>query len=104
MSAQPNVRGAAPAYDDAEKGTHDAPRPVQPAFPSEEKKDPFVNDEKTAVAVAAFELPSSKETPAPAAKPAPKPKKKVSKWIVWTLWFNTYRSDFIETYYPWTYH
>lgn len=26
-----------------------------------------------------------------AAKPPAKPKKKVSKWILWQLWFNTYR-------------
>lgn len=24
-------------------------------------------------------------------KPPPKPKKKVPLWIIWTLWFNTYR-------------
>lgn len=24
-------------------------------------------------------------------KPSPKPKRKVSNWILWQLWFNTYR-------------
>lgn len=36
-------------------------------------------------------LPPSKDVVLPPKKPAQKPKKKVSKWIVFTLWFNTYR-------------
>lgn len=27
----------------------------------------------------------------PPAKSPPKPKRKVSRWILWKLWFNTYR-------------
>ena len=37
-------------------------------------------------------LPYTKEKEAPiVAKPVVKPKKKVSKWVLWRLWFNTYR-------------
>jgi len=88
------MRGAAPAYDDAVKGTVDAPRPVQLSFPSEKKEDPFANEK--AVAISTFPVPATKEErpAAPPAKPAPKPKKKVSKWILWQLWFNTYRKLF----------
>lgn len=34
---------------------------------------------------------------APKPKPAAKPKKKVSKWILWQLWFNTYRLVLISS-------
>ncbi|KAH8107206.1 hypothetical protein BXZ70DRAFT_885318 [Cristinia sonorae] len=96
MSSEPVPRGAAPAYDDAEKGVRELAPPVQPmpSYPADEKKDPFAN-EKVALAVTTIPVPEKKETPAaPPAKPAPKPKKKVSKWILWQLWFNTYRKLF----------
>ena len=81
-------QGAAPAYSEAEKGGIDSPKAV---YPKDEKK-PIYLDEKRAVDVAAYPVPEKKDTPATRpAKPAPKPKKKVSKWIIWKLWFNTYR-------------
>lgn len=50
-------------------------------YPKDEKKDPNIL--------------SPTVIPAPASpKPAPKPvskRKKASKWIIWQLWFNTYR-------------
>lgn len=95
MSSEANPRGAAPAYDEAEKGTQEIIIPTKTVFPIDEKKDPFVNDEKKALAVSTLALPPSKEVVPPVPKPAPKPKKKVSKWILWQLWFNTYRSVFL---------
>jgi len=76
---------------DPEKGTLD-PTPVQLSY----------NDTKKPVDVVDL-LPSSKEKDSAvtthtkevvvAAKPKPagKPKRKVSKWVLWRLWFNTYR-------------
>lgn len=92
MSSEQSPRGVVPAYDDAERGTNEPPRPVQPAYPAEKKEDPFAN-EKAQIAVTAIAVPATKKEThaAPPSKPAPKPKKKVSKWILWQLWFNTYR-------------
>ena len=53
---------------------------ISPAFPLSKEKDPAVTTTTKEVIVAT--KPS---------KPPPKPKKKVPLWIVWTLWFNTYR-------------
>ena len=53
---------------------------VDPAFPLSKEKDSAVTT--TTKEVIAATKPS---------KPPPKPKKKVPLWIVWTLWFNTYR-------------
>ncbi|KAF9466387.1 hypothetical protein BDZ94DRAFT_1158111 [Collybia nuda] len=39
-------------------------------------------------------LPLSKDVNVSQTKPAQKPKKKVSNWILFTLWFNTYRKFF----------
>ena len=100
MSSEPTQGGAAPAYDDAERGTLEVvrPAPVSPvSYPSDKKEDPFKDEKKALATVAAVEsLPASKEkaadaAPAPRAPAPKKPKKKVSKWILWQLWFNTYR-------------
>lgn len=53
---------------------------ADPAFPLSKEKDTAVTT--TTKEVIAATKPS---------KPPSKPKKKVSPWIVWTLWFNTYR-------------
>lgn len=87
MSVQTTPMSPVPAYDAAERGTLEViPVPAKATTvhldASEEKK---MLKEKESVAIA--ELPYKA-----AAKPAPKPKKKVSKWILWQLWFNTYRS------------
>ena len=86
MSTQVTPMSPVPAYDAAERGTLEAiTTPVKAATvhldASEEKK---LLKEKESVTVT--------QLPKPAARPAPKPKKKVSKWILWQLWFNTYRS------------
>ena len=88
MSATP----PAPAYSEAEKGTFETPRQLEVAYPKDEKKGLYPDEKKGDVAAfAVAEL--KKDTPAAVnrPKPAPKPKKKVSKWILWQLWFNTYR-------------
>lgn len=53
---------------------------ISPVFPLSKEKDPAVTTTTKEVVVAT--KPS---------KPPPKPKKKVPLWIIWTLWFNTYR-------------
>ena len=53
---------------------------VDPAFPLSKEKD-------TAVTTSTKEVIAATKP----SKPSPKPKKKVPLWIVWTLWFNTYR-------------
>jgi hypothetical protein len=50
---------------------------VSPAFPLTKEKDAVTT--------------TTKEVTTKSSKPPPKPKKKVPLWIVWTLWFNTYR-------------
>jgi len=82
MSAKPEV--SAPAYNDAERGTLDVDQRqaaivVALPFTEERKVDPTL-------AVTKEVIPQ----PTKASKP-PAPKRKVSKWILWTLWFNTYR-------------
>lgn len=57
-------------------------------FPKDEKKDPYVSDEKKEVATVNV---SVKKDPYLLPKSPGKPKKKVSKWILWQLWFDTYR-------------
>ena len=53
---------------------------VDPAFPLSKEKDSAVTTTTKEV------IAATKHS-----KPPPKPKKKVPLWIVWTLWFNTYR-------------
>ena len=85
---------AAPAYSEAEKGTLEMPRAMEVAYPKDEKKGLYPDEKKEDVAVNTVAVPEMKKD-SPAAvnrpKPAAKPKKKVSKWILWQLWFNTYR-------------
>lgn len=90
MSHSP--RGAAPAYDDAEKGTLDKvtvfPVEKKPAsYPSDDKKEVFPDEKKGEVAFAA---PPAPKDPFASMK-ATKGKKKVSKLIIVKLWYNTYR-------------
>lgn len=68
------------AYDDPEKGTTDA---VVPAYPRDEKPREITPPQY-------LEVKKGEAKDAPR-KPTPKPKKKVSKWILLKLWFNTYR-------------
>ncbi|KAK7473166.1 hypothetical protein VKT23_001265 [Stygiomarasmius scandens] len=79
-------------YNDAEKGTVEVATPLgylPTLYPEAEKK--IVDT------VALPEVKKETATP-PVKKSPPKPKKKVSKWIRWTLWFNTYRKFFTLTF------
>ena len=76
----------APAYSDAEKGL----REPEAAYPKDEKKDLFRDEKKIDAAANAVAVAELKKDPRPAKTPS-KPKKKVSRWILWQLWFNTYR-------------
>lgn len=92
MSEEP--RGQHQVTLDAETGTLD-PLPIRlpydekaqlpygadssPAFTPTKEKDSALTTTKEVVL-------SAKPT-----KPVPKPKKKVSKWVLFRLWFNTYR-------------
>jgi hypothetical protein len=56
----------------------DVKAPLSPAIPLTKEKDLAVTT-------------TTKEVAARPSKPPSKPKKKVPLWIIWTLWFNTYR-------------
>ncbi len=91
MSSDPSPRGAAPAYDDAEKGVSDSVvvYPVDKkasAFPVDEKNAVFVNEKKDG---APFQAPQVKRDPYALVKGAPK--HEASKWTVFLLWYNMYR-------------
>ncbi|KAF7791249.1 hypothetical protein EIP86_002263 [Pleurotus ostreatoroseus] len=89
-------QGAAPAYSEAEKGTLETP---QLAYPKDEKKALYLDEKKGALDVAALPVPElKKDSAARPSKPTPKPKKKASKWILWQLWYNTYRKLFTITF------
>ena len=83
------IRGHPQALIDAEKGTLD-PLPlshskdVKPP-PSD---DPLSSKEKDAGVTTTTQEVILSEKPASS---APKPKRVVSRWILWNLWFNTYR-------------
>ncbi|EAU88161.2 hypothetical protein CC1G_03833 [Coprinopsis cinerea okayama7 len=55
-----------------------------------------VQSEKDGVVVTTKERVSA--PPPPSSKPAPKPKRKVSKWVRWQLWFNMYRRFFVLSF------
>ena len=109
MAARTPPNGSAPAYTDAEGGLVDihsirsAPT-ATPAFISQSAPSYHIDEKKPELAPPNppnFYSPPEKEkqkekepvkaivTAAPARGP-PK-KKKVSKWVLWKLWFNTYR-------------
>lgn len=91
MSSDPSPRGAAPAYDDAEKGVSDSVvvYPVDKkaaAFPVDEKNPVFIDEKKDG---APFQPPQVKRDPYALVKGAPK--REASKWTVFKLWYNMYR-------------
>lgn len=90
MSDTTNVhQGAAPAYSEAEKGTLESP---QAAYSKDEKSGAYPDEKKGGLDIVTYPVPELKKDSAPRpSKPAAKPKKKVSKWIVFQLWFNMYR-------------
>lgn len=98
MSSRTPTDATVPAYSDAEKGLIDihAPHPTTtvPASAFSAHTTSYPLDEKKADLTSPTLFPpplEKKEAPPPAAKPSPKKKKKASKWVLWRLWFNTYR-------------
>ncbi|TFK55255.1 hypothetical protein OE88DRAFT_1710897 [Heliocybe sulcata] len=92
MSSPTPPTVAAPPYDDAEKGTLDAQvvKPAHVALPLQESMD----EKKGDITVTTAVVPVIKKE-GPAAAPAKKPAKKpISKWILFQLWYNTYRKLF----------
>jgi hypothetical protein len=87
MASIPPPTDATRAYDEAEQGTQDFhSRPTT----SSAESAPTLIDEKVVdggEAKPPVVIPSEL-VPVTPSKP---PSKKVSKWILWTLWFNTYR-------------
>jgi len=89
MTSVPLPEGTVAVYDEAEKGTlelHSGPITVAGLGLANEKVD---EKPKPSTAIFTEVVPSSDAT-AIATKPHAK-RKKVSRWILWTLWFNTYR-------------
>ncbi|KAL5529069.1 hypothetical protein ACEPAG_5043 [Sanghuangporus baumii] len=101
MSSKTLMEGSAPAYSDAEKGLIDVheqrPGALVPAFAPQTPSHP-VDEKKALTTVSVFPAPKEKKEPIPTPAPAPaRPaakKKKVSKWILFKIWFNTYRKFF----------
>ncbi|EIW60578.1 uncharacterized protein TRAVEDRAFT_19223 [Trametes versicolor FP-101664 SS1] len=94
MSSDSSPRGAAPAYDDAEKGVSDSvvvyPVDKKPAaFPVDEKNTVFLDEKKD---VAPFQPPQVKRDPYALVKGAPK--REATKLTVFLLWYNMYRKLF----------
>lgn len=83
------------AYSDAERGVLEPPplRPNPMSHYPDEKSGNLVG-----LPTPLYIPPAKVDTPAPAKKPPPKPKRKVSKWIRWKVWFNTYRKFFCFTF------
>jgi hypothetical protein len=87
MASVPPPKDAPNAYDEAERGTqdvHSGSTTVSAPGSIDEKVDDG-EKVKPPVVISSQVVPVSNVTPS---KP---PAKKVSKWILWTLWFNTYR-------------
>ena len=76
-----------PSPDDAEKGVASAyPGEIAITFTNEK------GDLTTAEIVPVPPQEKGKNPPSKPTQPASKPvKRQVSKWILWQLWFNTYR-------------
>jgi len=101
MTSRAAPDGNAPAYSDAEKGLIDIHSgnsvTAVPDF-SAAKTLSFPDEKKVDLSAPPplfSPLKEKKDTPAaPPARSGPKQKKKVSKWVLWKLWFNTYRKLF----------
>jgi hypothetical protein len=89
MASVPPPKDAPNAYDEAERGTQDVhPGPTIVSAPGLiDEKVVDGGKVKPPVVISSEVVPVSNPTPS-----KPPAKKKVSKWILWTLWFNTYRS------------
>jgi len=85
MTSVPLPEGALTVYDEAEKGPLTGPVTVA---------DLGLVNEKVEEKVKPSNVISAEVFPAAASPAKPPAKKKVSKWILWQLWFNTYRKLF----------
>lgn len=87
-SAPPTPGSITPPNEDPEKGMLDISmnQLTVVSFDIEKNKTDSTNVHTD---IKSVDLPSAPKPPT--AKPPTKPKKKVSKWILWQLWFNTYR-------------
>ncbi|KAF8497085.1 hypothetical protein F5888DRAFT_1613896 [Russula emetica] len=90
MASVPPPKDAPDAHDEAERGTQDVHSGPTTVSAPESIGEKVVDGEKVkpSVVISSEVLPVTKATP-----PKP-PAKKVSKWILWKLWFNTYRKLF----------
>ena len=90
MASVPPLEGAPNAYDEAEQGTleaHSGPTTVSaPESINEKTVDGKEVDPSQAVIFPSEIIPVNNATTS-----EPPVKRKVSKWILWSLWFNTYR-------------
>lgn len=108
--------GSAPAYSDAEGGLIDIhairSTPVAPAFVSQSAPSYPLDEKKPELSPpnppSFYAAPKEKEkepvkaiVPTAPARASGKQKKKVSRWIIFKLWFNTYRYDVL---FLWTIH
>ncbi|KAH9998969.1 hypothetical protein BJV77DRAFT_1064469 [Russula vinacea] len=93
MASVPPLEGAPNAYDEAEQGTLEAPSgPTTVSAPesiNEKTVDGKEVDPSQAVIFPSEIIPVNNATTS-----EPPVKRKVSKWILWSLWFNTYRKLF----------
>jgi hypothetical protein len=76
-----------PRHDDAEKGVLNVSSGTVKSY------DVVVSEKKVTGSPPSLAGPTSVALTKVADKPKPA-KRKVSKWILWTLWFNTYRKFF----------
>lgn len=83
MASAPLPDGSVTVYDDAEKGTLEVPSGTTSVATFVDGK---VEELKPSAVTPSIVPVGAIEATKPPAK-----KKKVSKWILWTLWFNTYR-------------
>jgi hypothetical protein len=88
MASAPPPEDALNAYDEAEWGTEDSASTTVSAPGSIKEKVVDWGKVTQHVITTSEVVPVSHATPSPSRPPA----KKVSKWILWTLWFNMYRS------------
>jgi hypothetical protein len=78
-------------FDAAEKGLYDSTESLAVLAPVHEGSTP-----NSSVPVLSLSCPAGFKPPAvpePAAEPA-RPKQKISRWLLFTIWFNTYRKFF----------
>jgi hypothetical protein len=93
MSSGPYRNGVAPDYQDAEKGTLEPLSTKSIPSPNNSRGEKEPKEFLNVFPAPGVNVPTLKKESLPTGptKPAPKAKLKVSKWILFKLWFNTYR-------------